>query len=353
MPRRVRTVALVALAVALLAAAALVFAHWWRERERTTFEQAAAYAPDGAARLSWTDWAAVREHVGADLGPDSTGADVERLLDSAYDDDLTSTSALVGSAPVLQERFGFSPGTADWELFSQSDDGAVVIVGLADDADPDDVADHLERAGFDRPSSDGGVWVGGESLLPEIGANLTPELQYVAIDADDGLVLTSDRADYLQLVLDDLGDTELPEAVREAVAASGEPLSAVVYDGDHACSALAMSQADSDDQATGDRLVVEAGGVNPMTAFAMSAQPGGHVRVVLAFESDEQARANADSRARLAAGPAPGQGGDFTDRFTVVSAAADDVLVTLDLEPEPGAYVLSDLSSGPVLFATC
>ena len=49
----------------------------------------------------------------------------------------------------------------------------------------------------------------------------------------------------------------------------------------------------------------------------MSAQPGGDVRVVLAFEDDDQARTNADSRAVLARGPAPGQGGDFADRFRV------------------------------------
>jgi hypothetical protein len=28
-------------------------------------------------------------------------------------------------------------------------------------------------------------------------------------------------------------------------------------------------------------------------------------------------------------------------------------LVVMRLEPRPGAYVLSDLSTGPVLFATC
>ena len=67
----------------------------------------------------------------------------------------------------------------------------------------------------------------------------------------------------------------------------------------------------------------------------------------------EQARRNADSRSALAAGPAPGQGGDFSDRFAVDSATAEGDLVTLDLEPVEGTYVLSDLSSGPVLFATC
>jgi hypothetical protein len=71
------------------------------------------------------------------------------------------------------------------------------------------------------------------------------------------------------------------------------------------------------------------------------------------FANDDQARTNADSRAILAVGPAVGQGGDFADRFTLRSARADGSLVTLELWPAEGQYVLSDLSSGPVLFATC
>ena len=55
----------------------------------------------------------------------------------------------------------------------------------------------------------------------------------------------------------------------------------------------------------------------------------------------------------LAAGPAPGQGGDFSDRFAVDEVTAEGTLVRMVLDPEPGAFVLSDLSSGPVLFAPC
>jgi hypothetical protein len=32
---------------------------------------------------------------------------------------------------------------------------------------------------------------------------------------------------------------------------------------------------------------------------------------------------------------------------------ADGSVVSMDLEPRRGAYVFSDLSTGPVLFATC
>jgi hypothetical protein len=326
--------------LALLAAAIIVAVRWWQGRDDTTFEQAASYAPGDAERLSWTDWSAVRKQVGPDL-------------DAAFDADLSSASALVESAPVLQSKFGFSPANADWELFSQSAEGAVVIVKLPDGGAVDAVADQLDDLGFTRPDSDTGVWAGGDTLLPEIGDNLTPELQYVALDADDGLVLTSDKADYLQQVVDGLGDDELSASMRSVVAASGDPLSAAVYDGDQVCRALAMSQADDDDQQTADRLIEEAGTVDPMTAFAMSVQPGGGVRTVMAFADGDQARTNADTRATLATGPAPGQGGNFAERFSVASATAEGDLVTLELSPREGSYVFSDLSTGPVLFATC
>ena len=351
MRRRLTIVVVAVLAIVLVAAAVVVGVRWWRD-DRTAFQQASGYAPADAQRLSWTDWSAIRHRVGAHLDADSSRSEVKSFLDDAFDDDLSSASALVESAPVLQADFGFSPASVDWELFSQSDQGAAVVLRVPD-ADLDDIADHLEEAGFDKPSSEDGVWSGGESLLPRIGANLTPELQYVALDRDDGLVLTSDSSAYLEQVVDDLGDDEIPGPMQDVVAASGDALTATVYDGDEACAALAMTQADADDRATAERLVEEAGRVNPMTAYAMSVQPGGHVRVVLAFDDDEQARTNADTRSKLAAGPAPGQGGTFGDRFSVVSATANGDLATLELDPVSGSYVFSDLANGPVLFATC
>lgn len=351
--RRRLTIAVVAVVVVLVAGAVLVVVRAWRDADRTDLERAATYAPEDAQRLSWTDWAGVRADVGARLDASSSGDEVQDFLDEAYDADLTSASALVESARVLQAHFGFSPASVDSELFSQSDQGAVVLLTMPDDTDFDSLGDRLEESGFTRPSSDDGVWTGGDSLLPSIGGGLTPELQYVALDPDDHLVLTSDSAGYLRQIVDHLGDGDLPDGMQESLSASGDALSASVYAGDYACSALAMGQADPDDQRQADQLVAEAGEVNPVTGLAMSVQPTGHVRVVFAFEDDDQARTNADSRAALAAGPAPGQGGDFGDRFSVGSVTADGSLVTMDLKPREGTYVFSDLSSGPVLFATC
>lgn len=342
---RKRPIVVGAVALVLVAAGAFVGIRWWQDTHTTDLQQAAAFAPADAQRLSWTDWAGVRAEVG-------TG-DLEQLLDAGFDADLTSASALLSSAPLLQARFGFSPATAEWELFSQSESGAVVIVRTPDDADFDEIADTLEETGFTRPDEADGVWAGGADLLPEVGASLTPELQYVALDADDHLVLTSDVSGYLAETVDGLGDGDLPAPMGDVLAASGEPLTASVYDGAYTCSALAMSQADAGDQELADRLIAEAGEVNPVASFAMSVQPDRGVRVVLAFENADQARTNADSRAVLAEGPAPGQGGAFSDRFTVESVTADGDLVTMELEPKDGTFVLSDLTNGPVLFATC
>jgi hypothetical protein len=85
----------------------------------------------------------------------------------------------------------------------------------------------------------------------------------------------------------------------------------------------------------------------------MGLLPGGDVRGVLQVEDADDAAGEAEARAQLAGGPAPGQGGDFTDRFSVEGASSDGREITLDLRPRDGEYVLSDLTSGPVLFATC
>ncbi len=347
MTKRWSAVTAAVVVLALLAAGAL----WWRASRTTELERAVELAPGPAERLSWTDWQGIRTELGTDLSASSSTDELTGFLDEGYDADLTSSSALLESATLLHERFGFSPANIDWELLSQSTQGAEITLQLPESVDFDELADTLEDLGYERPDDDDGVWRGGSSLLPDIGPDLTPELQYIALDADERLVRASDRAVFLEQTLDEDGEQE--EGVDEVVAASGEPLSAVVYSGDHVCRELAMSGAGAADQAQADELIDEAGEVNPLTGFAMSAQPGGDVRVALAFENDDQARTNADSRSVLASGPAPGQGGDFTDRFHLGHVTADGTVVTMPMAPRDGQYVLSDLSTGPVLFATC
>lgn len=357
---RPRALAVLTVALLLLGTAAVLGARAWQESRRSDLQRAMATAPAGSERFSFTDWADVRRLVGpgtGDLGATPTASDVETFLGAAFDRDLTSTSATVGSALDLQAAFGLSPASAEWELFSQSPQGAVVTLRASDDLDFDTLADTLTDLGYAPPDDGGpdGVWTGGADLIAGIGTGrLSPEFQHVALDTEQHLVLTSDSATYLATALEAAtGAGAVATGLDEVVDASGEAVSGSLLTGENACAALAMSQADADDQALADQLVDAAGEVNPFTGFAMSSQPDGRVRVAMSFESDDQARVNADSRARLAQGPAVGQGGDFADRFSLTRASADGEVVTLLVRPAENAFVISDLSTGPVLFATC
>jgi hypothetical protein len=348
-PRRLWVAGALVGVLALVAGGVL----WWRGSDQTSFGWAVAHAPEGTQRASWTDWAAVRRHEGVDLSAHSSVADLRHFLNLAFEDDLSSTSALVASAPVLQQRFGFSPANADWELFNQSDQGAVVMLHLPA-ADLDGVADHLQELGYTAPRDPAGIWEGGSSLLAQISPTLTPELSYIALDTHDSLLLASDTSAFLTVATNAVsGDGATVSGLDTVVGDAGEPISSAVYTGDYACGALAMAHAGHSDRAQAGRLLAAAGEVNPYSAFAMSDEPDGSVRVAFEFDSGDAARTNADTRAVLAGGPAPGQGGSFRERFTVDSVTARGDVVVMRLTPRKGAYVLSDLSTGPVLFATC
>ena len=345
------------LALLLIAVAALAGAQWWQRSHRTELERALAYAPSGPARFSWTDWAGVRRTLGAQLDDRSSAEDVEQLLADGFDADLTSGSAMVDSATVLQQAYGFSPADIDWELLAQSDTGSVLITRLPDSLDLGELGDGFETLGYTRPDDDTGVWDGGDELVARIsasnGGTLSPQFQYLAIDQDRHLLLASDSGPYLREAVGDVDDDLADDGLRDVAGAVDEPLSAAVYTGDYACKALAMAQADDDDQSTADQLLAAAGRVDPLTGFAMAVEPDEQVRVAMAFESGDQARRNADTRAKLAAGPAPGQGGDFSERFTLGPVTADGSVVRMELKPVDDSPVLSDLSTGPVLFASC
>lgn len=348
MPRRV---ALVAVAVVVLLAAVLA---WRQLAPGTRLEEAIELAPEGSARIAWTDWAGVRRELGADVDADSSTEDVEAFLDEAFTRDLSPMSALGSSAVTLHERFGFSPATLDWELFAQSGEGAVEILKPTSAASLDEVGNRLESLGWQPPEEDDGVWTGGADVLARAGSGLTPELQHFVVLEDEGLLLSSDQVGYLEQAAQvAAGDGDRVAGLDDVAGHLGEALAAAVYTGDHACGQLAMAQADEDAQAQADALIEAAGGVHPLTAFAMGQLPGGDVRVALEVEDADDAPHDADARAALASGPAPGQGGEFTDRFTVASAGSEGRVVLLDLEPADGEYVVSDLTSGPVLFATC
>ena len=344
----------VALAVVSVVAVVIAgLAAWRLLAPGTPLEQALSMVPADTSRASWTDWEGVRRELGADLDAGSSAEAVEAFMGEAFTRDLSAMSALGSSAALMHTELGVSPATISWELLAQAPGGAVEMMGV-DESTFDDLAVRLTALGWTEPPEDDGVWVGGPDVLTRIGPGLTPELQHVVLLEDRGIVLSSDQAPYLEQVMEVVrGDGEAAADLDSLSAGLGEPLAAAVYTGAYACERLAMSQADDDAQAEADQLVEAAGGIHPLTGFAMGLRAGGDLRAVLEVEDADDAPGDAEARAALAAGPAPGQGGDFSDRFTVESAGSEGRAVILDLRPEDGTYVLSDLTSGPVLFATC
>ncbi|WP_432477675.1 hypothetical protein [Nocardioides sp. GXQ0305] len=340
-------------AVVLVVAVAAATVVWWRAAQTPDLRRAVDLAPAASERMTWTDWAGIRDRLGSDVGPSSDRDAVAAFLDEAYEADLSPMSSLLASTEAMQESYGFSPASLEWELLTQSGEGAAVLMQLPEDTDLDALSDRLEGLGYRRPDEDTGVWQGGRNLLPTIGT-LTPELQYLALDPDRQLVVASDTEAYAEVTIDAVtGEGDRFDGLDEVVDAVGEPLAAAVYSGDVVCGSLAMGHAAPADQDQARELLAAAGEVDPLTGFAMARGRDGLVRVAMSFEEDDQARTNADTRARLASGPAPGQGGDFADRFRLGEVTAEGSVVTMELDPVEGSYVLSDLSSGPVLFATC
>jgi hypothetical protein len=353
MRKRLMTIAGVLIAVAVVASGVVVLLTGGEDDvDRATLAGALRLAPGDTQRFSWTDWAGVRRAVDLDLSQSSPGSAVEDLLDRGFEADLTPSSALGSSAAVMQQRLGFSPATLDWELFSQGAGSASLTMRASASVDFDFVEAQLLETGYAEPAEADGAWF-SDPLTDDITSQVTPVLIYVALDREQRMIFASDTDVGVAAAVAAAEDASSEVLTDDVVAAVGDPLSASLYTGEQVCNALALARADATDVEQGQALIAAAGPVNPLLGFAIGAYADGGVRVVMALETAEQARTNAETRAVLATGPAPGQGGEFADRFTLESATASGELVVLELEPQPGAYVLSDLSSGPLLFATC
>jgi hypothetical protein len=355
---RRRNTALAVVVLVVLAATAVVGARVWSERGRTDLRRALDVVPSSTLRLSFTDWARVREALGSDPGADPSDAAIASLVSKGYDRDLTAASSIDDSAEALQQHFGFSPANIEWEAFAQGRSGATMVARMPDGFDFGTVRRKLESAGFTKPAADDGVWDGGVDLVAALDETITPELQYIAVLADQHLIVTSDTKTYARKAAQvarghgrSLGDIA---SVRDSVAPLEEPAAAMLWAEDFACSDLAMSQAATDDQDTAEQLVARAGELTPLSGLVMALGQDRTLTVSELFESKRAARENLRPRAKLIVGPAPGRGGAFSDDLKLVESRTDGATVQLKLRPKARTgFVLSALDSGPVLFATC
>jgi hypothetical protein len=337
----------------------------WRVLQRTDYEDALAMMPRSTLRATYTDWAAVRRLADGPSSSSSAGSgEIDEFLSRAYDQELTTTSAVVDATAALDEHYGFSPIDATWESYAQSRKGAVVAMRLPDNVDLTSVEDRLDKLGYQAPADgpgSGGVWAGTDELVVTIDAALTPVFTNLVVLPEEGLVLLSDDAGYLSDAAevatgesDGLRAQDGVPALASAASDPGRPVTAVLFADDFACEALSMGSTDEEDQARADELVEGAGGVSPVAGLVVAMYDDRSLVVGMHFESSSQASKNLRSRAELAVGEAVGQGGEYPERFRVVEARSDGEEVVMDLEPVDEALpVFSDLTQGPVLFATC
>ena len=327
----------------------------------STYQQAIDTLPESTLRATYTDWTHVMSSArGSSLDSRSSKPKVESFLSRAYDLDLTSGSAVAESTYALQQKLGFSPLDASWEAFGQGRDGQVDVLRLRDGVDLGGIEDTLRKLGYTAPKTGtdkGGTWVGGADLVAQIDADLTPVQQNVSVLPDDHLVLMSDNAAYLSAataVAKGDADSMADAAGADSLAGvAGDPVTATQWASTFACEDLSMGEADDEDQKEGERLVEKAGDISPVEGVLMAQQADRSLVFGLHFETEDQASRNLQTRVDLASGPAPGQGGTFAERFTITSGTAEGRDVVIAARPKNRTALLSDLTSGPVLFATC
>jgi hypothetical protein len=320
--------------VLVLALVAVVYAVW--PRQGSALERATSVMPKDTLRLTFTDWAALRAEPGTvDL-----------------DSELASSSVVATMSPALDDEFGWGPRTAAWEALAQGRKGQVLIVDLGS-ADIAKVADNYRKDGFTDPGKrrlDGAVWEGGPDVLATVPGLTEPLLQNVALLKDENLLISSEDPESVARAVKSVHDGGLNWALAAKV---GEPLAAVGFVDDYACEALSMAEADPGAQATAARTIDEVGGVSPLTGYLAALGPDRDWTAVFGFETVDQARHDASTRQALARADDPGQMESYPDLFRVTTAERDGRLVVLHGRAQPAAYALSEVTSGPVLLASC
>lgn len=348
--KRRRLLVVGAVVVAVVVATIVAYAVWPRGSE---LERAAARLPDGTARFAWTDWSGVRDEL--DAGDLSDPGAAEEFLLAAGDADLSTASATAGDAVVLAEQLGFAPHTSEWELLGQSAEGMVLVIDVGEDVDLGEVADRFEGFGYLRPDDaalEGGLWEGGADVLTNIPGLGNPALANVAFFEDERLLVASDNAAYLEDALPSVADEDGLD-LGGLAADVDEPLSAVGLLGDTACDELSMESADPAAQAQAEAAIEDVGGVSRLDGYLVALEDGDELAIVLGFEDEDQAGRNEEPRRLLAALDDPGQMVSYPELFSVDDSRVEDNRVILDLAPVAGSFPLSNLTSGPVLLASC
>ena len=274
-----------------------------------------------------------------------------------FDADLTSTSVdgrlgRTSAGPTS----GSPPRRSTGSCSARATTGAVALMGLPDSLDVDELADTFEELGYQRAERTTGVWEGGEELLATPGAGASRHSS--ATSRSTQTAACSSRATARAYLEDGRRGpwtrTSRPRSRRRAPRHRRPAVGGALHrrPGLPRAGHVAGRR-----RRPGDRRRADRGG--------RRGEPDDRVRASApspAATSASRCRSRPRTRpaptptrrAQLAAGPAPGQGGDFADRFDLGEVTADGRRRHHGAAPPWRAATSCPTSPpAPVLFATC
>ena len=316
-------------------------------RSTTELERAVALAPAGAERLTWTDWAGVRRELGRRRR--------RRRRRHRGADELPRRR--LRRRPDLRRRrcwsrprrctsgFGFSPATLDWELLSQSADGRGGDAAAAGRRPTSTSSPTGSRSlGYQRPDDDDGVWRGrarpaaGRSARSPRSCSTSPSTPTSGwCVASDTEALPAERRSSGDRRADGCRGPRRAWSRRRASRSPPRSTAAT-----YACSALAMGTADAADQDAGRPAGRGGGRGQPAHRLRDGARsPAATYGWRCRSRTTTRPGPTPTPARRWPSGPAPGQGGDFADRFRLGQVTAEGEVVTMALRPGRGAATCS------------
>lgn len=340
---------------------------------------ASQYLPPSTTSASFTDWSAIRAALdgyaldpaeGGEPGsaddPDAEGeSESESFMLAASATDLSYQSLLESTTPEMQEWLGFSPLTIEWEMYARSGAAAagkiIVVMGLGTANSAADVADTLQRIGYQRTD---GVWQIGINDFAKQTLELPTVLRNIAIRADEGIVVASESPqairDTLARVDDDARSLADVRSVRSIFETLRGAISATVMNTDEACAMSSMTNISGEEEARADAVLAPLGTLEAIERLGLGLYVGAdardeaRLRYAMTFDSGEQARDQRRIRGQLATGAIIGRLSSIEDFMRLDDARTAGPTAVLDfvvedLEDSP----LTQIGTGPMLFAAC
>lgn len=260
-------------------------------------ERAWSVMPAQTHTATFIDWPRVRAALG---DADDTGPVEWRRVASARD--LIQQSVLAGSEESIEEAFGWIPRDLAFEAYGQSDDGAVVVMGLSESAAYgvtwERLAASFRETGF---RFDDGVWSAGVDEFDASAPGVPGQLRNVAHLRELNVAVAADRPEYVREVLDVASGDEAGfgglTAVRPVLDPLRDTTAATVRTAAVACEALSLEVLTSEERARVDRaapLPLETYG-----AVALGTRDSGDDQIITAaFSFADEAQATRQLRAR-------------------------------------------------------